>query len=91
MPKPLSLVEAKGWNRRVRMKSADMPAPRSMISIADVAAALRRSGSGPARPAGLASIAFWTRWASACSSRDRIGDGGERRLAVDARPDGPAA
>ena len=66
MPKPPALVEANGWNRRVRTNSSDMPgadrSPRWRRR--------RRSRSGAARPPvrPLASIAFWTRWASACSS-----------------------
>ena len=31
MPKPSGLVDAKGWNRRLRMKSPSMPQPWSAI------------------------------------------------------------
>ena len=51
-PKPPSLVEAKGWNRRLRTKSASMPGPWSTIAIGDLVAVavdadgdrLRRAG-----------------------------------------------
>ena len=51
------------------MKSADMPSPWSTISIARLGALLASSVIRTGTPAGLASIAFWTRWPSACSSR----------------------
>ena len=41
MPKPPGLVEAKGWNRRLRTKSASMPTPLSAMLIATVVALAR--------------------------------------------------
>ena len=88
MPKPCSLVEAKGWNRRVRTNSADMPQPRSITSMA-TSPPLSKARTTTGSRGSLASIAFWTRWASACSSAAAIGHGDEpgsrRRRAPDGR------
>ena len=89
MPKPCSLVETKGWNSRSRTKSAVMPWPRSTISTAtSPPLSNRRSSTGAS--AGLASIAFWTRWASACSSAAGSRDGDQLGLAGDAHRMGAA-
>src|SRR5690242_5770391 len=66
MPKPPGLVEANGWNRRLRMKSPSMPTPLSAMAIETSASCLptRRTTGSPL----LASRAFWSRWPTACSS-----------------------
>ena len=62
------LVEAKGWNRRLRTKSPSMPTPLSAIAMVTAC----RSGASTRTVTGsvswLASSAFWTRWPTACSS-----------------------
>ena len=56
MPKPPGLVEANGWNRRLRMKSPSMPMPLSLIAIETVPSPpLTRTVTGAAL---LASRAF---------------------------------
>ena len=67
MPKPPALVEANGWNRRLRTKSPSMPTPLSVIAIATVVAGCATATvTGSSRR--LASTAFWSRWPIACSS-----------------------
>ena len=54
MPKPPGLLEAKGWNRRLRRKSKSMPTPLSVMAIETVSvAAADPDGDGQRRRAGL--------------------------------------
>src|SRR3954454_11207378 len=65
MPNPPDLVDAKGWNRRLRMKSPSIPTPLSLIAIETLPSPpLTRTVTGAAV---LASSAFCTRWPTACS------------------------
>ena len=81
MPKPPSLVDTKGWNRRVRTKSAVMPQPWSRDLDHRLAARVLAKPISTGAPAGLASIAFWTRWRERLFERGRIGERGEPRVA----------
>ena len=51
-PKPPALVEANGWNRRLRTKSASIPQPLSMIAIGDLVVVAVDADDAPARRPG---------------------------------------
>ena len=91
MPKPASLVETKGWNRRVRTNSARHAAAAVDHLDRDVAAAFEAADLDRHRPAALASIAFWTRWPSACSSPAGSAMATRPALAERRAPDGRGA
>ena len=87
MPKPPSLVEAKGWNRRVRMNSADMPTPLSMISIATSPRALEAQiRTGASGSAGVDRVL--DEMDQGLLEPDRVGQARQAGLADNARPDG---
>ncbi len=89
-PKPLSLVEAKGWNRRVRMKSADMPSPRSTIAI--VASDRLGAAAYPDRRSVRAGVdRVLDEMAERLLEPHRIGDRRERCGRPRPRRDGPGA
>ena len=78
MPKPDSLVETKGWNRRSRTKAADMPWPRSITSMAtSPPLSKKRSSTGSSRGARLDRVL--DEMAERLLEPGRIGPGDQRR------------
>src|SRR5690348_5494828 len=64
IPNPPDLVEANGWNRRLRMKSPSIPTPLSVTAMVTFRSSpSTRTITGVAL---LASNAFCRRWPSAC-------------------------